>query len=243
MDEALIEFGSAHDRVMHTRLMKNNFLKYFGSILLVLLAIIPVIFWAYAAPFSDRFINLNATTASLGQLTGLSGLALFSLVMILGARYKIVDLFFDGVVDLNRKHHFIGSLSFILLLLHPLLLVVRYFSFSMESAADFFFFSNNWPQNFGILSLIIMIVSFVFIYYLKVGRKIWLLSHQFLGLAFLLGAAHTFYASSTFSTSQSLKDYMLVLWALAIYSGVYKIIKNIVKKRPENTSATLQGGN
>ena len=211
--------------------MKYNFLKYLGSIFLALITVIPIIYWTFAVPFSDRFINLNATTASLGQITGLLGLAMFSLVMILGARYKMIDILFNGVADLNKKHHFIGSLSFVLLLLHPLFLVVRYFSFSMESAVNFFFFSNNWPRNFGILSLLIMIISFLFIYYIKVGRKIWLLSHQFLGLAFLLGAAHTFYLSSTFSVSPNLKHFMSILWALALYSGIYKIIKNIIKRR------------
>jgi predicted ferric reductase len=221
----------------------NNNIRFSASLglpLVIIASIVPLIFWIFALPFSLRFINIEAASSSLGQITGLIGFAMFAIVTIIGARYKAIDALFMDLCELENLHHFFGSLSLILILLHPILLSVRYITYSMLAAAEFFMFTNYWPRNFGVAAIILMIVIFIVIYYFKKNHTLWLLSHQFLAIAFLSAIAHTYYSSTTFSTSPGLKIYMIILWALALYSALFKIAKNIYRKFSKlNTSADI----
>ncbi len=105
----------------------NSRRKYFnpGGYLTVIIALTPVILWLIAMPLDwDGAQNIFQ---SLGKLAGLAGMALFAWAVILSARFKIYNRMFHGLDNTYRAHHNIGSIAFILLLLHPLFLTIRYF--------------------------------------------------------------------------------------------------------------------
>jgi uncharacterized membrane protein len=62
--------------------IKNNLLY----ILVTILALIPVIFWIKVKPLGLRFISVPIAFTSIGQVTGLVGMALFSITMVLNIK-------------------------------------------------------------------------------------------------------------------------------------------------------------
>lgn len=205
--------------------MNQSILRKSGWWILSILTLLPAILWVITTPMAFKFSNLSATTRSLGGLTGLCGMATFSLVMILSARLKFFEKFFNGINESYTAHHVFGGLSFCLLLFHPLLLAYNYLQVSFNDAALFLLPSaNNWSQNFGILGLFIMIITLVITFYTKLKYQIWKFTHKFLGIAFIFAFFHTFTSSGDIATNFSLKIYLFVLGILAIITYFYRTL-------------------
>ena len=130
---------------------KNRILQNSGWWILSILSLSPLVFWFFGppgAPFgSFRFSNLSLFSRSLGDVFGLCGMAMFSLVLILSARLKFFENFFHGINESYTAHHFFGGLAFCLLLFHPLFLAYNYFLISFKAAALFLLPSSNLAQN------------------------------------------------------------------------------------------------
>ena len=185
----------------------------------------PLILWLFGISLSLRLGSLSLITRSLGDVAGLCGMASFSLVMILSARLKFFEKFFNGINESYTAHHIFGGLAFCLLLFHPLLLAYNYLLISFNAAALFLIPSaNNWAQNFGTLGLFIMIVTLVVTFYTKIKYQIWKFTHKFLGIAFILAFLHTFLIGGDVSTNFSLKIYLFILGILAIITYFYRTL-------------------
>ncbi|MBI5465867.1 MAG: ferric reductase, partial [Candidatus Kerfeldbacteria bacterium] len=98
--------------------IKNNL----GWLIIIFLSLLPIVFWYFLKPISTRFISSTTTLTSLGQITGLVGMAMFALTLILSARLKFLENYFGGLNRVYVAHHIFGSIAFILLLFHPLIL-------------------------------------------------------------------------------------------------------------------------
>ncbi|MCX6721648.1 MAG: ferric reductase-like transmembrane domain-containing protein, partial [Candidatus Staskawiczbacteria bacterium] len=165
---------------------KNKFLNNSGWWILSALTFLPILFWIFEIPLSFRFSSLSLTTRNIGDITGLCGMAAFSLVMILSARLKFFEKFFNGINESYTAHHVFGGLALCLLLFHPLFLAYNYLSISFRAAALFLLPSaDNWAQNFGTIGLFVMIITLVITFYTKLKYQIWKFTHKFLGLAFI----------------------------------------------------------
>jgi len=195
-----------------------------GSVFL--LSIIPLFFWIFQQPISDRFSTNGTIGTSLGQIFGLTGMAMFSLVLILSSRLKVFEKVFWGINESYIIHHFFGGITFSLLLFHPLLLLYKYVFISYRQAALFLLPSSYWPQNFGILALLVMTISLTATFYLKVMLKYqnWKFLHQFLGVAFVLAFLHVFLIGSDIAQNHVLKIYMFVLSLFAVAAFLYRTV-------------------
>lgn len=199
-----------------------NYLKSnLGWILVIFIALEPVAIWWGIMPLGARFGSLTAFFTSLGQLTGLVGMALFAESLILSARLKFFDRHLSGLNRVYINHHKIGAVAFILLLFHPLLLTWRYASVSLPSALTFWSLGNNFAVDLGKYSLAAMIVLLVLTFFVKLPYDFWKNTHKFLGLAFFLGGLHSFFVVSDISSSQLLRTYMLSLSILGVIAYVY----------------------
>src|SRR3989339_2149331 len=138
----------------------------YGWFLFLFLCFIPALLWL-KAPSEDRFSNFTQTMTNIGQLLGLIGAAMFGLNLILSARIPWLEKYFDGLNKVYEKHSLIGQIALILLLFHPLFLLPQYSSGFFRQAAYFLLPGTNWAQNFGIFSLILMIVLIVLTLYLR----------------------------------------------------------------------------
>lgn len=195
--------------------------KNIGWLAIVILSLLPVIRWAMIIPLNYRFFDLTMTMTSVGQITGLVGMAMFSISMMLSGRERFLDMNF-GLDKVYKNHHVVGAFSFTLLLFHPLFLAVKYIQFSLRDAALFFLSSDNWALNYGILSLFLMIVLMVLTFYIVFRYQYWKFFHKFMVVVFVFAMYHTFYISSDISRDDILRIYVLSLAALGFSFGFYR---------------------
>lgn len=198
----------------------NKILRKSGWIILILLSILPFGLWFLSSP---RFSSLASILQGIGDITGLCGMTMFSLVIILSARLKFFERFFNGINELYVAHHVFGGLSFCLLLFHPLFLVYNY-ALSINGAILFFLPSDNFVKNAGILSLLIMIATLFITFYTKIKYQIWKFTHKFLGIAFIFAFIHTFLVQSEIAVNIILRNYLFILGVLAIIAYLYRAI-------------------
>ena len=180
------------------------------SVTIFSLIMFPVALW-----FSIHGFNLNFY--GIGQLSGLIGMILFAISLILTARFK----FFENYKD----HHVLGTFSLILLLIHPLTLSLSNLSFSPLAAANYFIptLQTSYILS-GEISLIIMILLLVITFYFSLKYHVWKSTHQYLGLAFIIGFIHTLTASTDFQSNSTLKIYYIFISLTAIICYVYRTL-------------------
>ncbi len=206
--------------------LKNN--SSFLSI--VVISIIPLIFWCLMRPFDTRFSSSATIFRSLGQIPGLLGMVLLSINFILAARFKFLDKLFNGLNKVYVKHHLIGGISFCLLLLHPTFLVIQYLYISLKAAFLFLSSVQDLAMNLGKLGLLAFIVLMVITLYFNFKYQNWKKTHEYLGIVLFLGSLHMLWIPSDISNNPILKYYMIVVALVGAFSYFYRTILGIHKK-------------
>jgi predicted ferric reductase len=166
---------------------------------LAVVSLSPLIFWL-PLPHYDPWL-------SLGQASALVGLAMYSLEMIL-----------SNFVPQWKKHHLLGGMAFILLMIHPLALIPAY-GFKNLLPGD------QWTINLGIISLLLTMALLLLTFFVVFSYPVWKSTHRFLGLAFLIGALHGFLVDSNLARENNLKIYMLVLVGLGFLFWIRKLLR------------------
>jgi len=190
----------------------------------VLLSLLPLLFWYRAAPLSLRFSNNTLTLLSLGQMAGLVGMSLFALTVILSARLRVFEGYFGGMNKVYASHHILGSVAFTLILFHPLLLAGRLLSTDSRSAALLLLPSGNWAINPGILALVALVSLVVLTFFVTLPYHSWELTHKLMGVAFLFAAGHVTFIQSDISRDTTLRLYVLGLAAIAVAVYSYRTV-------------------
>lgn len=199
--------------------MRN--LQKIGPILTFILAITPILIWLP----SSSWVNQSSIFRSLGQVTALTGVVLFSINFILSARFRIVENLFFGLNRVFIEHHKIGSYAFILLLFHPTFILAQYLSVSVSAAVSILIPSiGNLSNTLGLSALMIMTILLILTYYINLHYETWKSTHQFLGLALILAFFHVLITPSTISSNLVLRYYILGFVVLGIMSFVYRMI-------------------
>jgi predicted ferric reductase len=210
-------------------------------VIITFFCLIPVQIWSLMQPVSTRFINTAATMTSLGQLSALIGTVLLSLTFFLSIRAKFIEKLFGELCKVYDTHHIIGTFSFLLLLFHPIFLAIKYATFSISSAVSFITPGTNWAINFGIFSIVLMILFLLFTFFINLKYEKWKLTHQLLGAAFLLAIMHIFLVTSDISRSLTLKACMIIFISMGMVSFLYQTVLNgwILRKNKKNKCNNL----
>lgn len=198
--------------------------KDIGSIAVIVLSLIPLVFWVTMQPLSTRFSTFTQTMTSLGQLFGLIGLAFFALTFLLNTRAKFLEDFFGGLDRMYIAHHTFGTIAFVLLLFHPLSLALKFLAISFRAAALFLIPGADLPVIFGEISLFMMEVLLIITFYIKLRYEKWRFSHTLLGIAFIAGFIHLLLIPSDVSRSPLLRIYMVSLALIGLASYAYRTI-------------------
>lgn len=196
--------------------------KKIGPIVIYLMLLVPVFRWFVMEPLNYRFFNFVGTMTSIGQIAGILGFAMFSVNLLLSARFQFIEKLFAGLPGIYKSHRQLGSIGFSLILLHPLFLVVSYLSVSLRAAMDFFTPFNNLAVTYGSISLFLMMVLIILTFYIKLKYNHWKFSHKFMVLAFAFGLLHAFLISSDISRDTFLRVYLLGFGLAALAAGFYQ---------------------
>lgn len=212
----------------------KNLRKNLGYFIVLFFCLVPIIIWLTIMPVSYRFNNISSSLKSLGQISSLIGIVLFSFAFVLNTRLKIFEEYFGGMDKAYKAHHIFGASAFVFILFHPLFLASSYAIYSAEDAIKLLTPGGNWPITFGIISLWILEILIILTFFVKMKYQNWKFTHKFMGLAFIFAALHVFFISSDVSNSIILRFYILSIILLGLISFFYgSIFFNLVNKRYE----------
>jgi predicted ferric reductase len=197
--------------------------KFIGIVLVIILSIIPVFLWFLEPLIKFKFATLPDILTSFGQITGLVGMILFSLNLIIAARFRFVEKLFYGLDKAYLKHHLIGAAAFVLLMVHPVFIALKYTLSSSYSAAVFLLPGNNLAVTLGIISLLATMLLLIFTFYFSLKYNVWKWSHKLMGLAFIIGFLHMVLIPSNVSRDIVLRVYMVSFSIFATASYLYKL--------------------
>lgn len=192
-----------------------------GPIIIIVLSMIPLIWWWPTATASYR---------SIGQGAGLIGSVLLALNFVLSARLKWLEVFFAGLNRMYIVHAVVGSLSYLLLIIHPFSLLLSYLELSVEAAISFITptFSDIplllGSSAFGLMTVLVLLSLFRLLPY-----HTWKSTHQWMSLVLLLGSFHAVQIGTTLMMEPGLKYYLVSVYTLGLGAFLYKKLARLHK--------------
>jgi predicted ferric reductase len=168
---------------------KSAFKSTFGWFLIGVFCLIPVVLLLKNSPTLINYVN---ATHALGQIFALMGMTLFALTFILSSRFKFLEELFGGLDKVYKVHSITGAVSFMLLLFHPILLVLKFIPQNFSLAATYLLWGGFWSVDFGIIALLGMIILLIITFYVKIKYHYWKFSHEFMGIFFIFAILHIF---------------------------------------------------
>lgn len=187
-------------------------------IVIILLLLITVNLWIASKPTFN--IISESPLRSASQLLGLLGIVLMSFTIVLTTRIKLIDRVLDGLDKAYFVHRIAGSVAFVFLLNHPLLLAVQALP-QTGLAITYLFPSSSMAYNLGIAGLYLMLLAFVCMFFVRLPYNIWRSTHKFLGVSFLLGGIHALVIRSDVSNFLPLRIWIGFFIATGAVSTIY----------------------
>ena len=217
--------------------------RLFGWGVIIVLTLIPVVLW-WRLQSTNPFGSPSLLLESGGLITGIVGVVLYSISLVLMTRLRLLENVFGGLNRVYIAHHIVGGLSLIFSLLHPLGLALSMALSSMKAAAllllphdllpiaALFDQSNQshvlvlqqWATTLGIVGLWLMVGLLIITIFIKLPYRIWLISHKLMGAVFLLIGLHIVYIQSDTSDDPWLKWYLVAWLIIGLLAFVYKTI-------------------
>jgi predicted ferric reductase len=189
------------------------------------LCAVPVILWAATPSFLERFSTPITTIQSIGQIAALIGFTMFAFNLLLATRIKWFEDLFGGLNKVFIAHHIIGGLALIALLVHPLMMALRYVPISVHEAAMLLVpQTGNLPVAYGIVALSGLIFLLILTFFTKLPYRVWLLTHKFIGVFFFLAILHVMLTPNDLTTNIPLLFWMLGLCGLGLGAYIYRTL-------------------
>lgn len=212
----------------------------FGILSIIFICIIPVIIWLTMKPLSERFGTFAMTVRSIGQLSGLVGMVLFSGTIILSARIKLIEDVFNGLNEVFIRHHQVGTAAFILLMAHPISLSLMYIENSLYASARLLLPDiHQLPTLFGILSLFLLTSHLILTFFARPAYQLWKKLHGWmLPIALAIATVHLVLITSDTTYSAPLKGYLFGLVLLALGALLYRKSPAIFPSRSHHYELT-----
>lgn len=204
-------------------------------ILIFLAVVLPVFLWALTFPQTTIKHNAYPIIIYSSQLFAVIGFSLFALSFMLSTRIKVIEKYFGGLDKVYHIHHTIGKMAFFALLIHPIVLAVRWLP---DNIAKTFWYllpvHRKMEINLGSWALIGLCILLLFTLVIKLPYDKWKITHKFMGLLFILGIAHVFGVAGFYEEKPLLAIYFIIISILGLAAFMYKAIfhKWAVKKHP-----------
>ncbi len=201
--------------------------RTYGWIIVTLLVGLPVVRYGMI----NSLISFNSGFAfwsMVGRVSALVGTVLYALNFVLSTRWRWLENLFGGLNRVYIAHHIIGGLALVALLLHPLALALRYAPGDMARARQFLIPAIGSEIELSIalgrLAFYGLVVLLMITFFVKLPYRVWLFTHKFLGVAFLLGALHIALIDSDVAYDAPLRWYMLGLSCIGLGAFVYRTV-------------------
>lgn len=199
--------------------------------------LLAVPLWLLSYPESTFQHNLKPWYIYSSQIAGIFGFTLYSLSLILATRLDRFEDFFGGLDKVYHIHHTIGRAALFFLLLHPLILALRWLPQDVSKTLLYLFpFHRRLAINLGSWALWGFILLMVLTLAIKIPYDKWKLTHKLTGIFFMLGIAHVFLLDELIAANLPLALYLGLFSVLGIISYFYKsVFFHQIKKRKSYT--------
>ncbi|MBP9827336.1 ferredoxin reductase family protein, partial [Candidatus Saccharibacteria bacterium] len=148
------------------------------------------------------------------------GTILYSWSVVLSARWKIFDRWFNGLDKAYQWHHITGGWAFLALVLHPIFLSFRSGMIG-RNPLGLWWFGSNLQINLGIISLYAMALALPVTVFLRLKYGLFIWVHRVLGLVFYAGFLHAILSHGNMAKFAPLWWYMVGFMVLAMYAFIY----------------------
>lgn len=219
-----------------------------GWVLIGIFCAIPVIRWMMINDFSALFENRFLLISTASKIAAIIGTMLYAINFVLALRASWLESLFGGMNKVYIAHHITGGLALIFVSLHPLFIGLRYINdlsaSSFQSAADALLpdkvvlgegiqkFMESAAVNFGTIAYIGLVVLLLVTFFIKLPYGLWLKTHKFLGVSFLIAGLHIIYISSDVKNDLPLRLYLVVWIGLGLAAFVHRtLVPNIFVQR------------
>ena len=193
--------------------------------MLTVLALLPVVRWMMLMPLDQRFGAPVVALLSIGQITGMVGLTLYSFDLLLSTRLQIFEDLFGGLNRVYIAHHIIGGIALVALMVHPVMLALRLAASSLRDAALLLVPQvADLPMAYGIFSLVGLIALMIVTFFVSLPYRVWLLTHKLLGVVFFLGGLHVLLVPSALYNDALLKWLLLGYVGIGLAAFVYRTV-------------------
>ena len=182
------------------------------------IVIITIALWLGSK--QDLDILKTQPLQALSQILALIGLVLMSITLLLSTRNKYIEHILGGMDKTYYVHRYVGSISFLFLINHPLLLAAQYAP-NAKLSLQYLLPGADLAYNLGVVALYTMILSFIFMVFIKLPYHTWKFIHQFLGVAFLLGGVHGLLITSDVSSNPLLQVWIGFFIIIGLISAFY----------------------
>jgi predicted ferric reductase len=194
-----------------------------GNIVFIVIALLPL-FIAFPDIESAETESASGSLNLLGRASGMLGLSLLLLAAIQAVRIPGLDRWFGGLTTLWKVHHVFGAAAFLLLMVHPLLLVFAAAPVSPQAPAAVLFPAlSHWSLWAGWLALLVM-MSFLaptFSFFGRSNYQRWKALHAASGLTLILALAHALPLNR--SLPGPWEAFWVALGSLSVLAFIYRV--------------------
>lgn len=189
-----------------------------GWVISLVICFTPLFLWFAAQAPASYLLSRNASYVLLAKSSALVGTAMFAWSLILSARLKFIEDWFNGLDKIYKIHRLLGTIGFGLLLLHPLFLSGKYLE---QGRLARLWFHGSLTSNLGIIALAGMTLAIVLSVFMRLRHQTFLAIHRTLGAIFLVGALHSLLVGGELPINPPLRWYMTVIILVSALCYVY----------------------
>ena len=198
--------------------MRSRFRQAAPAGVVAAVVLFPLVPWLVAGSVEDRFSGV-ATLKSVANLAALFGIAAWAANLVLASRIRPVERAIGGLEQLYGLHRRVGVLVVVLAATHALFLTLH----AGGSSLDLYLPAAGWSTFTGVIALVLLVGLVVTSLVGRVSYQTFVLIQRLLGVAFILGALHTFAVHGTAASSPTLTIYLACLTTAGIASLGYRL--------------------
>lgn len=157
------------------------------------------------------------------QLFAITGFAMLALSFVLSTRNKYLEKYFGGLDKMYLTHHTFAKYGFIFILIHALLLAIRWIPENTEKALRYLLPEHERIEvDLGIYALYGFVIIIFFTLVVKLPYDKWKILHKFTGVFFILAVLHVYILEVNIFRDNLLTIYFSVLIVAGVSSYFYK---------------------
>lgn len=197
-------------------LNKKVIRSYISLSILVLIILVPIFVLYRDIPLGSSLSPWPVLFSTLGKLSGLLGLSMFSLALLMSSRFVWLDKLFYGLPKVINIHRWLGTLSFTFIIVHPLFLAARLLPVSSQLAWSVF---TQWSQAaylYGYVSLLVFMALVIMTFFWRLRYERLKSLHSLLAVPLMIGGIHSLLIDSDVKRIPLLAVYYILLISLSV---------------------------